>query len=133
MILYINLDVCYVYYVMDIPQDVINKWQVIWQGICHMAYNRKDISHTVLVEKFNYNEILGYMINAKNFEEITLDYTWKQVSSQKNQDGTYIQPLVVPEVKNMYVPRILFDCPGVFHWFQHSFPNCSISYWEDEM
>jgi hypothetical protein len=118
---------------MDIPQDVINKWQVIWQRICDMAYSRKHISHTVLVEKFNYTEILGYMINASNFEQITLDYIWKQVSSQKNPDGSYIQPLVVTELKEMYVPRILFSTPGVFHWFKHSFPNCSISYWEDDM
>lgn len=133
MILYINLDIQYLYYAMDVPQDVINKWQVIWQGICDMAYSRKNISDTVLIEKFNYNELLTYMINARNFEEITLDYKWKQVSSQQNYDGSYVEPHVVPELKEVYVPRILFSTPGVFHWFKHSFPNSSISFWEDDM
>lgn len=118
---------------MDVPQNVIIKWQFIWQKICDMAYSRKRISDRVLIEKFNYTELLNYMINSSNFEQITLDYIWKQVSSQKNSDGSYVEALIVPELKEIYVPRILFSTPGVFHWFKHSFPNCSISYWEDDM
>jgi hypothetical protein len=118
---------------MNVPHDVINKWQAVWRGICDLAYSSKSPLDRVSIEKFNYNELLTYMINSSNFEQITLDYTWKQVSSQRNVDGNYIEPVVVPELEEIYVPRILFVCPGVSQWFKHSFPNCSISYWEDEM
>jgi hypothetical protein len=118
---------------MEVPQDVINKWQPIWQQICDMAYSRKNIVPTVSIEKFNYSDLLGYMLNSRNFDQITLDYTWKQTTSRKNTDGTPVEVFVVPELREIYVPRILFETLGVFQWFKHSFPNCSILFWEDEM
>ena len=118
---------------MDVPQDIIDKWQNVWMQLCDMAYSRKDVSSTFSVEKFNYNELLTYMINSKNFDLITLDHTWKQVSSQRNPDGTPVEPLVVAELYEIYVPHIMFASLGVFQWFKYSFPNCTILFWEDDM
>jgi len=54
-------------------------------------------------------------------------------SARRDPDGNYVDPVVVPELKEIYVPRILFTCLGVFTWFRHSFPNCQILFWEDDM
>jgi hypothetical protein len=118
---------------MEIPQYVVNKWQVVWQKICDMAYHRKDINAIVSVENSDYSELLKYMINAKNFNLITLEHMWAQASSARNADGTHAEVFVVPELREIYVPRILFETLGVYTWFKHSFPNCSILFWEDDM
>lgn len=98
-----------------------------------MSYHRKDINAIVSVEKTSYSEVLKYMINAKNFDLITLNHTWSQASLVKNADGLPVEPFVVPELREIYVPRILFETLGVYTWFKHSFPNCSILFWEDDM
>jgi len=118
---------------MDVPQEVINKWQDVWWYICDMAYYRKNVSSSVHLKKIDYKELLAYTDSAKNFEQITLDYIWKQASARRDPDGNYVDPVVVPELKEIYVPRILFTCLGVFTWFRHSFPNCQILFWEDDM
>jgi len=118
---------------MDVPQDVINKWQSVWQQICDMAYYRNNVTTSIFVETKKYTDLLKYMINSKNFDQITLDYMWKQVSSVRGVDGNYIEPCVVSELTQIYIPRILFDTLGVYAWFKHSFPNCVICFWEDDM
>jgi hypothetical protein len=117
---------------MDIPQEVINRWQDVWWYICDMAYYRRNVSSSVHLKKIDYKELLAYMDSAKNFEQITLDYIWKQASARRDANGKYVEPLVVHELKEIYVPRILFTCLGVFTWFHHSFPNCQILFWEDD-
>lgn len=103
-------------------------WKTIWQHICEMAYRRENIVDGVVIPIGEYDEI------KKHYdEEITLDYTWKTWSRLRDSDGKYIDALVVPELKEIYVPRILFETPGVYAWFNYSFPNCSIFFWEDDL
>ena len=119
---------------MEINSEAIERWQSIWNTICNMAYHRKGIVKHITTDSCEYNSILRYhSLKYLNFDEITLDHTWKKYSSTKNENGDFLEPLLVPELEEIYVPRILFTCPGVFHWFKHSFPNCAISYWEDGM
>lgn len=118
---------------MEVPREVINKWQAVWQQICDMAYHRKNLSSKIIVDRIGYSELMKYTINSENFDLITLDHIWKQVSSTKNADGYPLEALVIPELLEIYIPRILFETLGVFQWFKHSFPNCVISFWEDDM
>lgn len=62
--------------------------------------------------------------NSKNYNEITLDHTWKEFCKGYKGDV-----MVVPELEELYVPESLFVCAGVWSWFAHSFPNCKITYW----
>jgi len=112
---------------MKIPQLTVEKWQILWQQICDMSYYRKNIVEEIKTDVSEYDDLYKY----QNFNEITLEYIWKFNSSFKNVDGEYLQALVVPELKNIYVPRFLFETLGVFEWFKYSFPNCKILFWED--
>lgn len=106
--------------------DVIQKWQDVWQHICEMAYERKNIVEKLIIEQDNPNEAAFYERNkCDNEDKLTLEYTWA------NYSRTYKDALVVPELKFIFVPRSLFECLGVYAWFKYSFPNCSICFWED--
>uniref|UniRef100_A0A6C0JLJ7 Uncharacterized protein n=1 Tax=viral metagenome TaxID=1070528 RepID=A0A6C0JLJ7_9ZZZZ len=118
---------------MDIPDNVIKHWQDIWRTLCDMAYNRKNIVPKLWIEISNYDKLLYYKNNSRNFDEITFDYIWKQISSTVNPDGTYLEPSVVTELEAIYIPRIIFQSPGVSRFFSHSFPNCTILFWEYDM
>ena len=119
---------------MEVPQDIINKWQTVWKYITRMAYYRIDVVDNVSVTKHDYETLLKYsQSRCSNFDEITLDYEWTLVSRCKDETGTFRLPLVVPELREIYVPRILFETLGVYSWFKHSFPNCTILFWEDDM
>jgi hypothetical protein len=115
---------------MEVPQDVINKWQAVWQQICDMAYHNKNIVGHVYASSKVLGDIDQYK-NASNFELITLDHSWTVVSQCKDENGKFLQARVVPELQEIYVPRKLFEAMGVYTWFQYSFPNCVILFWED--
>ena len=117
---------------MEVPQETIQKWQAVWQQIFDMAYLRKNITNKVVVPMNDYNTLLKYKeYRCTNFNELTFDYQWQKNSSIRDENNYYPEALVVPELKEIYVPRILFDSMGVFHLFKHSFPNCLILFWED--
>jgi hypothetical protein len=116
---------------MKISQEEVLKWQLIWNRLCNMAYYRTDIANEVVTGRAEHGDIFDYQYEASNFQEITLDHTWKKFSSLKDENGNFLEALVVPEVQEIYVPRILFEGPGVYTWFLHSFPNCLILFWED--
>jgi hypothetical protein len=117
---------------MEIPQEIVQKWQAVWQQICDMAYLRKNITDTVVIPMIDYNTLLNYKTSRfVNFHELTFDYQWQKNSSIRDESGYYLEALVVPELKEIYVPRILFQSMGVFNLFKHSFPNCLIVFWED--
>lgn len=82
-----------------------------------MAYYRKNVVSEFIVDGL-YDELL----KLKNLEELTLDFQWKNYQQLK--------PLIIPELKYIYVPRILFESLGVYAWFKYSFPNCKIEFWE---
>lgn len=114
---------------MEVPQDIIEEWQAIWQQICDMTYHGKNIVDHVYTTPNDIGDVEKYK-NASNFELITLDHVWSLVSRCKDENGRFLQPRVVPELQEIYVPGILFETMGVYQWFKHSFPNCSILFWE---
>jgi hypothetical protein len=85
-----------------------------------MAYYRKNV-----VSEFVVDGLLGdleqELLESKNIEELTLDFQWQKYQRLK--------PLVIPELKYICVPKILFESLGVYSWFQYSFPNCKIEFW----
>jgi|688.fasta_scaffold191439_3 hypothetical protein len=116
---------------MDIPEETIQQWQNIWQNICDMSYHRKDIVDSIRISMCDYQTLLEYSHFSRNFEQITLEHTWKKTSSLLDSNGTYIETQIVPELTKIYVPKLLFETFGVYAWFKQSFPNCSIEFWED--
>lgn len=106
--------------------DVIKKWQGVWNQLCLMAYERRYITSKLMIYPETLNEQYFYERNScKNSDELTLDYMWQKYSGLKKEAQ------VVPELTRIYVPRSLFECLGVYAWFKHSFPNCKIQFWED--
>jgi hypothetical protein len=125
----------------EYTERTIYAWQEVWENICKMAYEKMEP-----IEKIITNPgaliVNGKMV-SKNSEVghchyyasktpvndylITLDYTWKIYS--KKYGST--MPGVVPEFKELYVPRPIFDDMGIQKWFSHSFPNCKIFYWSE--
>ena len=85
-----------------------------------MAYYRKNVVSEIVTDG-TYEELL----HSKNIEEMSLDFQWKNYNSLK--------PLVINELKYIFVPKILFESLGVYAWFRYSFPNCRIDFWEMEM
>lgn len=90
-------------------------WQSIWQQICEMAYENTNPVEKIIIEPTDFEDK----------EENTLTYTWKQYSKKHGP----IMPGVVYELKELYVPKSLFEDLGIYSWFRYSFPNCKISYW----
>jgi hypothetical protein len=95
-------------------------WQETWKKLCDMAYYRKNVVSEIVTDG-TYEELL----QSKNIEEMSLDFQWKNYNSLK--------PLVINELKYIFVPKILFESLGVYAWFRYSFPNCRIDFWEMEM
>lgn len=119
---------------MVISVEDTQKWQRLWSHVCDMAYFRKGIvSELVVIPEEGEYEYLKKLDVEWEHAYITLDYTWKNVSKLTNKHGEFLQTLVVPELEEIYVPRILFESPGVYSWFSYSFPNCKIFFWEDDM
>lgn len=90
-----------------------------------MAYTREGISEELCVYPSSNNEAAFYERNScGNFEQLTLDHAWSEYSKK------FHMVLEVPELKKIHVPRALFECLGVYKWFDYSFPNCEITFWE---
>jgi hypothetical protein len=62
-----------------------------------------------------------------NSEVITLDHMWSYYSKVH---GTK-EPKVVPQFEKLHVPRALFKSLGIGPWFRYSFPNCTITFWDE--
>jgi hypothetical protein len=119
---------------MDIPSEEVKRWQSIWHKVCDMAYHRRNVLTTITIvpEQGEYSKLIEY--HAKyDIEPIKLDFIWKRVSQLRDENNAFLQPLVVPELREIYVPRLLFESKGVYAWFKHSFPNCVLFFWEDQM
>lgn len=85
-----------------------------WKQLCSMAYVNGPRVEEIIIPVFDI---------PTSYDNLTLEYAWRNAS--KNAD----YPAVVPELKKLYAPQILFDCIGVYQWFAHSFPNCEIYLW----
>ena len=111
-------------YRFNFRQDIVEKWQGFWTRLCDMGYRRENLVEELVMNPTSSMEDRFYEKNScKNVDDLTLDHTWKAYSKQ------YKDALVVPELKRIYVPRSLFECLGVYAWFQYSFPNCKIEFW----
>lgn len=122
-------------------EHTVEQWQQVWDTICRMAYER-----TTPCEKITtvpgFVHINGEITNDKtekthsyeysrcqpvNTYFLTLDNMWKQYSRLYGSR----MPDVVPELKELFVPRVLYESLGISNWFRHSFPNCKVTFWEE--
>jgi hypothetical protein len=123
-----------------VSYETVLAWKVVWNKVCRMAYGSEKVVETieaypgkaiidgVVVEMTEKDHSNFYQIGApSNFEVITLDNTWKYYSSLH---GTAM-PKIVPEFTRLCVPRGLFESLGIDLWFQSSFPNCEIVFWDE--
>lgn len=122
-------------------EETVDKWIDVWSTICEMCYNGSLITEsiTVLPGSIQIDEELSLNPSEKehceiyrmrdflNHEVISLDHTWKKFSNEAGPRNL----LVIPEFKNLYVPRCLFDSLGVKQWFRYCFPDCKVTYWEN--
>jgi hypothetical protein len=119
----------------------IEAWQQVWDKICRMAYEKKDICEKIITrpgsirvngkpvpdsresthtQEYNRREPM-------NSYFLTLENVWKQYSSFHRSE----MPHVIPEFKELVVPYSLYNCLGVQSWFRHSFPNCKVYHWDE--
>ena len=122
-------------------EHTIENWQQVWDDICKMAYERSPPREKIITTP-GFIHINGELTNDKtekththeysrsqpvNTYFLTLDNMWKQYSSFYGSR----MPDVVPELKELVVPRVLYDSLGISNWFRHSFPNCKVTFWEE--
>lgn len=106
-------------------EDTVLAWQTFWNRLCRMSYLREEIVNKLSVIPTSDSDNDYYSKrNSRNYDEISLDYSWKRFCENHKGDV-----MVVPELEELYVPESLFVCAGVWSWFSHSFPNCKITYW----
>jgi hypothetical protein len=116
---------------MEVPQHVIQKWQAVWRKLLDMAYHGKDVTRQFLTDNTHYDDLYIWSKHARNFEQIQFISTWRKYDI-KDSDGNYIDPIQVPQLEHLYVPRILFDCLGIDTFMSECFPKCVVTYWEDD-
>lgn len=120
--------------------ETIVGWKIVWDTICKMAYeNEKPVSEIIVVPGHVRIEGISIRMSEQkhaeyyrrglpiNSDVITLDHMWKYYSKQHGAE----MPKVVPEFEHLHVPRGLFNSLGVIPWFRHSFPNCTVSFWDE--
>jgi hypothetical protein len=119
---------------MKTQQELFVKWQALWKTICEMSYHRRCLTYEIARPMEDYQLMEKYKnTNPSDFYKLTLDCTWKEYSERRDTDNNFIEPQVVPELRFIFIPRILFDSLGIRSWFQFSFPNCKVQFWEDVM
>lgn len=122
-------------------EHTIDQWQQVWDKICKMAYEKAPPCEKIITSP-GFVHINGEVTNDRtekthtyeysrpqplNTYFLTLDNIWKQYSSFYGPQ----MPDVVPELKELFVPRVLYDSLGISNWFRHSFPNCKVTFWEE--
>lgn len=123
-------------------QETVRDWQYTWETICLMTYENKEIVREIVTKpgimvihgmvntsklEYEHSEIYEKRIPI-NDEEITLDYMWKMFSNKhKDMQDLYI----IEDFKHLHVPRALFENIGIKKWFEYSFPNCKVTYWNE--
>lgn len=116
---------------MEVPKDVVEKWQATWRKLLDMAYHRKNIASQFWTENTHYDELYLWSRYARNFDKIQFETTWEKYDV-KDSNGYYIDPQCIQEVELIYVPRILFETLGIKTFLETCFPNAQVSYWEDD-
>lgn len=108
-----------------VTEKATQMWQAVWTSLCDMAYHQKNIKEEIFIVPENYYDLYMWSKYDPNFDKLTLDYTW----SKYNSVG---EPSAVEKLRHIYVPRILFESLGVSTFFKVCFPNCQVSFWEDD-
>ena len=122
--------------------ETVYAWKRVWKAICDMCYHGANIQEEMITTPGYFQVDEELMLSkcekeqtqfygqryAINDEQLTLDHTWKEYSLNA---GLGFNPLVVPEFKRLHVPAHLFYTLGVDSWFKHSFPNCTVTFWEN--
>jgi hypothetical protein len=119
--------------------ETVNAWQFVWETVCLMAYERKSMVRELITAPGLL--IVDGMVNTSklhvehseiyrekvphNDEEITLDYMWK-IYSRSHGDA-----FIIDSFKHLHVPRSLFENLGIKKWFEYSFPNCKVTFWNE--
>lgn len=135
---------------MEIPLEIENNlycpttvdcWVSVWNQVCKMAYEGKDIHESIVTRPGNMC-INEYLVHDKresihsyeyslhfplNSYQMTLDNVWKQYSEFYGPEN----PKIIPQFKELVVPRALFESLGISQWFHYTFPNCTVTFWEE--
>jgi len=105
----------------------IRDWQNVWKVICEMGYNPDAAQYesiTVHSDVSDKEDVKAYgYYTVQNQHLICLDTVWR--------DYDRLVPFVNKNLKSIYVPRVLFSCMGVINWFNYSFPNCKVKFWDE--
>ena len=105
----------------------IKKWQKVWLALCDMAYTPGAQTYERIIVRSDLSDKQDAMLYslkmATNQDLITFEHVWKKFDKY--------QLLVCNELKELYVPKVLFECLGVKYLLQTSFPNCEVKFWED--
>ena len=121
----IQLNTSHSFYDTFYREDTVLDWQKFWNRICRMSYMREGVVNKLsALPSYDSDNDFYSKRNSRNYNEITLDHSWKKFCETHRGDV-----MVVPELEELYVPESLFVCPGVWTWFSQSFPNCKIIYW----
>lgn len=88
-------------------------WITFWRKLCDMAYYRKDICE----------KLIALPKEGGNTRKIHFNTVWKEYSRVGDAKK-------VPELKELYVPRDIFVCAGIWSFMTYCFPNCRIVFWE---
>jgi hypothetical protein len=95
----------------------MEKWQDLWIQICDMAFYGIHTAEILGWEKEEYDEN-DPLIRFEHIYDIYKKLKW--------------EVHVVPELKQLTVPRHLFMFLGVRSFFSYCFPNCELVFWEDK-
>lgn len=115
-----------------VRKEAVERWQSIWKHLLDMAYFRKNISDRILVDMSDVNDIRKWARYDMDFYLLTFDYVWQEYAQQRDVEGGFLVPKVVPELRELFVPAILFETLGSMTFMKQVFPNCRISFWEEE-
>ena len=113
-----------------VTEAAIQKWQKVWTSLCDMAYHQKDVKEDVFIQPENYHDLYIWSKYDPNFDKLKLEHTWKKYNYMVN--GSYIEPFKIEKLRHLYVPRILFEDLGISTFFDVCFPNCQVTFWEDD-
>ena len=122
----IELNITQSYYDTYYDINTVSSWQKVWDRILSMAYLEANKVEKLLVFTKDSSDNTFYKRKIpRNYPDINFEYAWSEFT--RNYKGE-IQ--IVPELKEIFVPRSLFECVGVYSFFKYSFPNCVIRFWD---
>lgn len=122
----IELKIYQSYYDVHYDLETVTAWQKVWDCILTMAYLKTNKVEKLLVFTKDSSDNSYYKRKIpRNYHDITFEYAWFEFCRKYKGESQ-----VVPELKEIFVPKSLFECPGVYSFFMYCFPNCVIKFWD---